>query len=218
LSGEKSRCFREALGHWAKLSQSDFEPKKISTTTDMPLLAICAIGHDPSCVRVWFGTISTSNFNKVRRLTPQNRSIVFSVDKVSGGQTSLARVVSGQQPSVYLHVKLLALPAECEGDMSGRLRVVVVLLLAGLTLAACGSALPSDAVPLPRPAPKFSAAAPALPNWRHVPEPVSAEQFNQDKATCTNVAHNSPGLGSPEMKFYFAFKDCMQSVGYEASL
>ena len=109
--------------------------------------------------------------------------------------------------------------------MSGRLRVVMVLLLAGSTLAACGSsfpgdaaALPSDAVPLPRPAPKFSATAPALPNWRHVPEPVSAEQFNQDKATCTKLAHNSPGLGSPEMKFYFAFTDCMQSVGYEANL
>jgi hypothetical protein len=110
--------------------------------------------------------------------------------------------------------------------MSGRLRALMVILLGGLALAACGSdggfpgdaaPIPSDAVPLPRPAPKFSATAPALPNWRHVPEPVSAQQFNQDKATCTKVAQSTPGLGSPEMKFYFAFTDCMHSVGYEAT-
>jgi hypothetical protein len=101
----------------------------------------------------------------------------------------------------------------------------MLIFLGGLTLAACGSngsllegaaPISSDAVPLPRPAPKFSAAAPAVPNWRHVPEPVSAQQFNQDKATCSKVALNGAGVGSTEMKFYFAFTDCMHSVGYEA--
>jgi hypothetical protein len=117
------------------------------------------------------------------------------------------------------------LTSKCEGDMSGRLRAAMLILLSGLVLAACGSngsllgdaaPIPLDAVPLPRPAPKFSAAAPALPNWRHVPEPVSAQQFNQDKATCSKVAHNGAGVGPSEMKFYFAFTDSMHSVGYEA--
>ena len=109
--------------------------------------------------------------------------------------------------------------------MSGLLRAAMPILLGGVTLAACASdgnslenaaPIASDAIPLPRPAPKLSAAAPTLPNWRHVPEPVSAQQFNQDKATCSKVAHNSVGVGSPEMKFYFAFTDCMRSGGYEA--
>src|ERR1700739_422021 len=110
--------------------------------------------------------------------------------------------------------------------MSGRLGGFAVILLGGLTLAACSSAgalpggaapLPSDSVPLPRPAPKFTAAAPTLPTWRHLPEPVSAQQFNQDKAPCTKVANSTPGVGSPEVKFYLAFTDCMHSAGYEAS-
>jgi hypothetical protein len=101
----------------------------------------------------------------------------------------------------------------------------VVILVGALTLAGCtfdeilltdAVPLPAHAVPLPRPAPKFSAAAPALPTWRHLPEPVSAEQLNQDKATCAKVGHSSPGLGSPELKFYLAFTNCMRSGGYEA--
>ena len=113
--------------------------------------------------------------------------------------------------------------------MSGRVCALMMILVSGLALTACGSdatslgdaaPIPADAVPLPRPAPKSSvaaAAAPTLPNWRHVPEPVSAAQFNQDKAICSKLAHNSAGIGSPELKFYFAFTDCMHSVGYEAT-
>jgi hypothetical protein len=109
--------------------------------------------------------------------------------------------------------------------MSGRSSAFVVILVSSLALAACGSAgttlvnavpLPSDSVPLPRPAPKLSAATPALPDWRHVPEPVSAQQFDQDEATCAQVAHSAPGIGSPELKFYLAFTNCMHSAGYEA--
>ena len=110
--------------------------------------------------------------------------------------------------------------------MSGRLRVFVVTFIGALTLAACafdqsllGDAvpLPPDAVPLPRPAPKLTAAAPALPSWHHVPGPVSAQQFSQDKANCAKAAHSTPGLGSPELKFYLAFTNCMRSEGYEAT-
>ena len=101
--------------------------------------------------------------------------------------------------------------------MSGRLNGFVVILIGGLALAACGDAapLPSDAVPLPRPAPKVS-AAPVMPTWRHLPESVSAQQFNQDKAKCTKIANSTPGVGSPEIKFYLAFTNCMRSEGYEA--
>jgi hypothetical protein len=104
------------------------------------------------------------------------------------------------------------------------IRAFIVILIAGLAVAACGSggfsledavALRSDSVPLPRPAPKF-AAVPVAPNWRHVPEPVSGQQLDQDKAKCTKMAHSTPGVGSPEMKFYLAFTNCMHAEGYEA--
>jgi hypothetical protein len=116
--------------------------------------------------------------------------------------------------------------------MSARLGGMVAIVFGGLMVAACGSdgalldsalPLPPDSVPLPRPAPRASAAsihsaAPVETKWRHVPEPVSAQQFNQDKAKCTNVANASPGSGSPEIKFYLAFTNCMQSQGYQISL
>jgi hypothetical protein len=108
--------------------------------------------------------------------------------------------------------------------MFGRLRGFVVTLIAGFALVACASdgtvpadavPLPSDAVPLPRPAPKVS-TAPVMPNWRHFPEPVSGAQFTQDKAKCTAAANSTFGVGSPEIKFYLAFTNCMRSQGYEA--
>ena len=109
--------------------------------------------------------------------------------------------------------------------MLGRSRGFVVTLIGSVVLAACAfdgallgdaAPLPSDAVPLPRPAPKLS-AAPVMPTWRHLPETVSAQQFNQDKAKCTKVANSAPGVGSPEIKFYLAFTNCMRSEGYEAT-
>jgi hypothetical protein len=114
------------------------------------------------------------------------------------------------------------------GGMSGRFRGFLVILIAGLALAACASdgaslgdatPLPSDSVPLPRPAPKFSSSAssPVMPTWHHVPEPVSAQQFDQDKAECTNAANSAPGVGSAEVKFYLAFTSCMRSEGYQAT-
>jgi len=109
--------------------------------------------------------------------------------------------------------------------MSAPMPGFVVTFISGLGLAACASdgtfrgaaaPLPSDAVPLPRPAPKFS-AAPVMPIWRHLPESVSAQQFNEDKAKCTMLANSTPGVGSPEIKFYLAFTSCMRSEGYEAT-
>jgi hypothetical protein len=116
----------------------------------------------------------------------------------------------------------------CEGDMSGRMRGFMATLIGGLALAACASdggslgdvaPLPSDSVPLPRPAPKFASSAPApvIPTWHHVPEPVSAQVFDHDKAKCTKAANSAPGVGSTEVKFYLAFTSCMRSEGYQAT-
>ena len=112
--------------------------------------------------------------------------------------------------------------------MSERFCGFVVILIAGLALAGCASdgaslgdvpPLPSDSVPLPRPAPKFASSAPApvIPTWHHVPEPASAQQFDQDKAKCTKAANSAPGVGSADVKFYLAFTSCMRSEGYQAT-
>ena len=113
--------------------------------------------------------------------------------------------------------------------MSARFCGFVITLIGGLALAACASdgaslgdatPLPSDSVPLPRPAPKMISStepSPVLPTWHHVPEPVSAQQFDQDKAQCTKAANSAPGVGSAEVKFYLAFTSCMRSEGYQAT-
>jgi hypothetical protein len=114
--------------------------------------------------------------------------------------------------------------------MSARLCGLVVTLIGGLTIGACTSdavllgdaaPLPPGSFPLPRPAPKLSAIPHFTPpqevaTWRHYPEPVSAQQFNQDNAKCTRMGNNAPGAGSPDMKFYIVFVGCMRSAGYEA--
>ena len=101
-------------------------------------------------------------------------------------------------------------------------------LIGSLAVAACasdGASLedaitpPAGAVPLPlpRPAAKSSVLQSTAPQdvWRHLPEPVSVQQFNQDKAKCTRMGNSAPGAGSPEMKFYLVFSNCMRSAGYE---
>ena len=117
--------------------------------------------------------------------------------------------------------------------MSAHMRGVMVTLIGGLAVAACAS----DGVSLGDAVPNSSAAAVSATTaafgseivrslqasrtqeviWRHLPEPVSVQQFNQDKAKCTKMAHNAPGAGSPEMKFYLVFSNCMRSAGYEPS-
>jgi hypothetical protein len=112
--------------------------------------------------------------------------------------------------------------------MSAPMRGLVLALIGGLALAECTSSdlnLRSDAVPAssgpvptPRVAPRVLAAPKtdqSAPTWRHLPEPVSVQQFNQDKENCTKQGNSSPGAGSPEMKFYITFTRCMRSAGYE---
>jgi len=109
--------------------------------------------------------------------------------------------------------------------MLARTRGLLAALIGGLAVAACGSGgislqdavPPPDSVPLPRPAPKVSmAAADDLP-WPHHPEPVDTRQFKLDKAKCTNEGNSAPGSGSPEVKFYLVFTNCMHSQGYEVN-
>ena len=125
---------------------------------------------------------------------------------------------------------ILARLSKRVSDVSAHMPGVVVALIGSLAVSACtyygaslGDAvpLPANSVPLPRPAPKSSAArqstAPQdVAIWRHLPEPVSIQQFNQDKAKCTRMGNSAPGSGSPEMKFYLVFSNCMRSEGYEA--
>jgi hypothetical protein len=114
--------------------------------------------------------------------------------------------------------------------MYSRLCGLVVTLIGGLAMGACTSdavllgdatPLPPGSFPVPRPAPKLPAiphftAPQEVASWRHHPEPVGVQQFNQDKAHCTRMANNAPGAASPDMKFYIVFVDCMRSAGYEA--
>jgi hypothetical protein len=112
--------------------------------------------------------------------------------------------------------------------VSAHMRGVVMALIGSLAVGACasdGASLedaiipPAGAVPLPtpRPAAKSSVLQSTAPQdvWRHLPEPVSIQQFNQDKAKCTRIANTAPGTGSPEIKFYLIFSNCMRSAGYE---
>jgi hypothetical protein len=122
--------------------------------------------------------------------------------------------------------------------MSAHRRGLAAALIGSLALAGCAPDMSSRAIGLfdmttpPSEAPKTSAvapkvaavsktSAPAAPNtyqdtatWRHLPQPVSTEQFNQDKATCTKKGNSAPGAGSQEMKFFIVYTQCMRSSGY----
>jgi hypothetical protein len=122
--------------------------------------------------------------------------------------------------------------------MSAHWRGLAAALIGSLALAGCAADMSSRGVGLfdmatpPTDAPKTSAVppklaavpaapAPAAPNtyhdtatWKHLPQPVSAEQFNQDKAACTKKGNSAPGAGSQEMKFFIVYTQCMRSSGY----
>jgi hypothetical protein len=116
--------------------------------------------------------------------------------------------------------------------MSAQMRGLVLTLIGLLALAECtatdpnshADAPPASPVSSPRAGPKTPAAPnivavpkpdQSAPNWRHLPQPVSIEQLNQDKANCTKLANGASGAGSPEMKFYLTFTNCMRGAGYE---
>ena len=111
--------------------------------------------------------------------------------------------------------------------------VTIGIALAGCAVGNSASPLASDAIPLPRPSskalldrqkqvsrniplPRPSPKSIALedPSWRHVRQPVSAEEFRKDKATCELASNIAPGADSRDGK-YVVFTDCMRSKGYQ---
>lgn len=106
--------------------------------------------------------------------------------------------------------------AGCAPDMSSRGGVL-------FDMATPQSAVPATTAvpPKPAPVPKPSAPSGATPTtyqdaatWRHLPQPVSAERYSLDKASCTKMGNSAPGAGSPEMKFFLIYSQCMRSSGY----
>ena len=103
------------------------------------------------------------------------------------------------------------------------MRGCVAPLIVSFTLAACGSETPATRskvrpvaatgskplmAPLPRPLTQQSVP------WRHLPQPVSDEEFKLDKAKCALAAKMASSTGSPEIKADLVFADCMRSKGY----
>jgi hypothetical protein len=92
--------------------------------------------------------------------------------------------------------------------------------MAMLALAACSNTSPSvpELPPSPPPAPNSITAQMAAP-WRHLPKPVSDQQFKQDKAYCSMMSNMAPpDAGSIELKQKVTFLDCLRSKGYEPVL
>jgi TPR repeat protein len=67
------------------------------------------------------------------------------------------------------------------------------------------------------PEPAISSARSQLAGpWRHLPTPVSDQQFKQDKTYCSMISDMAPSdEGSIEIKRDTTFLDCLRSKGYE---
>jgi hypothetical protein len=92
-----------------------------------------------------------------------------------------------------------------------------MVMLIGLALAACSSPTTPPAptvtvAPLPPPSPSAlnSTAAQLAAPWRHLPNPVSDEQFKQDKAYCSTQANTV----QEHERANLMFLDCLKSKGY----
>ena len=70
----------------------------------------------------------------------------------------------------------------------------------------------------PPPVPNSIAAQMAAP-WRHLPNPVSDQQFQQDASYCHQMGDMAPpGQGSFEITYDLTFLNCLRSKGYEPVL
>jgi hypothetical protein len=55
--------------------------------------------------------------------------------------------------------------------------------------------------------------------WRHLPNPVSDQQFKQDEVYCAMMGNMAPpGRGSPQITYDLTFLNCLRSKGYEPVL
>jgi uncharacterized protein len=89
----------------------------------------------------------------------------------------------------------------------------MAMLMAGsLVLAACSSHAPPEAA--------ISSTRSQLAGpWRHLPTPVSDQQFKRDKAYCSMMSEMvPPNEGSIEIKRDVTFLDCLRWKGYERVL
>jgi len=56
-------------------------------------------------------------------------------------------------------------------------------------------------------------------DWRHLPNPVSDQQFVQDKVYCAKMGNMAAvGQGSPQITYDLTFLNCLRSKGYEPLL
>ena len=69
--------------------------------------------------------------------------------------------------------------------------------------------VPAFPEPPSTPAENFIAA-----QWRHLPNPVSDQQFKQDELYCAMMG----GQGSPQITYDLTFRNCLRSKGYEPFL
>ncbi|MFY9840072.1 MAG: tetratricopeptide repeat protein [Xanthobacteraceae bacterium] len=91
-------------------------------------------------------------------------------------------------------------------------RSTAMLMAGSLAMAACSGHAP------PEPAVSSTRSQLAGP-WRHLPTPVSDQQFKQDKAYCSMTSEIAPAdEGSIEIKRAVTFLDCLRSKGYERVL
>jgi hypothetical protein len=56
-------------------------------------------------------------------------------------------------------------------------------------------------------------------DWRHLPNPVSDQQFKQDEIYCAKMGNMAAvGQGSPQITYDLTFLNCLRSKGYEPVL
>lgn len=85
-----------------------------------------------------------------------------------------------------------------------------------LALAACSTAQPQAAPPPALKPHPNSIAADLAATWEHIPNHVSNQQFEQDKAGCLAFASLAPdGAGTPGLRGQVAFLNCLRAKGYQ---
>jgi uncharacterized protein len=98
----------------------------------------------------------------------------------------------------------------CSRKEERHCRSMAMLMASSLVLAACSGQTP------PEPAVSSTHSQLAGP-WRHLPTPVSDQQFKQDKAYCSITSEMAPSDES-SVKRSITFLDCLRSKGYEPVL
>jgi hypothetical protein len=97
----------------------------------------------------------------------------------------------------------------CSHKQERHCRSMAMLMASSLVLGSCsGQVPPVSAISSTR----SQVAGP----WRHLPTPVSDQQFKQDKAYCSMMSEMAPpDEGSIEIKRSITYLDCLRSKGYE---